>query len=92
MHDVGHGPFSHLFEREFLPQVTSGSHWYSSQFYIYVYFNDQIHLIFLCIFPHNFTERSFLVFLKSSMFHMVSFKILGSLSLLYLQCVIFCTL
>jgi HD superfamily phosphohydrolase len=32
MHDVGHGPFSHLFEREFLPQVISGSNWYSSRF------------------------------------------------------------
>lgn len=27
LHDVGHGPFSHLFEREFLPQVHGGSHW-----------------------------------------------------------------
>lgn len=27
LHDVGHGPFSHLFEREFLPQVISGSDW-----------------------------------------------------------------
>ncbi|RDX67337.1 Deoxynucleoside triphosphate triphosphohydrolase SAMHD1-like protein [Mucuna pruriens] len=27
LHDVGHGPFSHLFEREFLPQVISGSNW-----------------------------------------------------------------
>lgn len=32
LHDVGHGPFSHLFEREFLPRVISGSHWYSSHF------------------------------------------------------------
>ncbi|XP_027357843.1 deoxynucleoside triphosphate triphosphohydrolase SAMHD1 homolog isoform X2 [Abrus precatorius] len=31
MHDVGHGPFSHLFEREFLPQVISGSHWSHEQ-------------------------------------------------------------
>nr|XP_043608642.1 deoxynucleoside triphosphate triphosphohydrolase SAMHD1 homolog [Erigeron canadensis] len=27
LHDVGHGPFSHLFEREFLPQVIEGSTW-----------------------------------------------------------------
>ncbi|XP_062152541.1 uncharacterized protein LOC133860899 [Alnus glutinosa] len=26
LHDVGHGPFSHLFEREFLPRVLDG-HW-----------------------------------------------------------------
>nr|XP_027187620.1 deoxynucleoside triphosphate triphosphohydrolase SAMHD1 homolog [Cicer arietinum] len=31
MHDVGHGPFSHLFEREFLPQVMSGSDWSHEQ-------------------------------------------------------------
>ncbi|KAF5195510.1 Deoxynucleoside triphosphate triphosphohydrolase samhd1-like protein [Thalictrum thalictroides] len=27
LHDIGHGPYSHLFEREFLPRVLSGSHW-----------------------------------------------------------------
>lgn len=27
LHDVGHGPFSHLFEREFLPRVHNGSNW-----------------------------------------------------------------
>ncbi|KAH9773301.1 HD domain-containing protein [Citrus sinensis] len=27
LHDVGHGPFSHMFEREFLPRVLSGSNW-----------------------------------------------------------------
>ncbi|XP_022928109.1 deoxynucleoside triphosphate triphosphohydrolase SAMHD1 homolog [Cucurbita moschata] len=27
LHDVGHGPFSHLFEREFLPRVLSGYEW-----------------------------------------------------------------
>ncbi|XP_022725971.1 deoxynucleoside triphosphate triphosphohydrolase SAMHD1 homolog isoform X1 [Durio zibethinus] len=27
LHDVGHGPFSHLFEREFLPRVLKGSKW-----------------------------------------------------------------
>ncbi|WJX65403.1 hypothetical protein P8452_50071 [Trifolium repens] len=31
MHDVGHGPFSHLFEREFLPQVISGPDWSHEQ-------------------------------------------------------------
>ncbi|XP_057508108.1 uncharacterized protein LOC130791036 isoform X1 [Actinidia eriantha] len=27
LHDVGHGPFSHLFEHEFLPRVLNGSKW-----------------------------------------------------------------
>ncbi|CAN4079255.1 unnamed protein product [Withania somnifera] len=27
LHDIGHGPFSHLFEREFLPQVRNGLDW-----------------------------------------------------------------
>ncbi|KAE8716537.1 HD domain-containing metal-dependent phosphohydrolase family protein [Hibiscus syriacus] len=27
LHDVGHGPFSHLFEREFLPQMLNGYEW-----------------------------------------------------------------
>ncbi|XP_059649018.1 uncharacterized protein LOC132294975 isoform X2 [Cornus florida] len=27
LHDVGHGPFSHLFEREFLPRVLNGFEW-----------------------------------------------------------------
>ncbi|XP_069153787.1 uncharacterized protein [Solanum lycopersicum] len=27
LHDVGHGPFSHLFEREILPRVRSGIKW-----------------------------------------------------------------
>ncbi|KAJ8775026.1 hypothetical protein K2173_020030 [Erythroxylum novogranatense] len=27
LHDVGHGPFSHLFERAFLPQVLNGTKW-----------------------------------------------------------------
>ncbi|KAK1327269.1 hypothetical protein QJS10_CPA01g01327 [Acorus calamus] len=31
LHDVGHGPFSHLFEREFLPQVLKGSKWCHEQ-------------------------------------------------------------
>ncbi|KAI8527123.1 hypothetical protein RHMOL_Rhmol12G0051900 [Rhododendron molle] len=29
LHDVGHGPFSHLFEREFLPRVLNGYQWTS---------------------------------------------------------------
>ncbi|XP_077244067.1 uncharacterized protein LOC143884406 isoform X2 [Tasmannia lanceolata] len=31
LHDVGHGPFSHLFEREFLPQVLNASEWSHEQ-------------------------------------------------------------
>ncbi|KAF7114287.1 hypothetical protein RHSIM_RhsimUnG0091000 [Rhododendron simsii] len=27
LHDVGHGPFSHIFEREFLPRVLNGCQW-----------------------------------------------------------------
>ncbi|KAL9281819.1 putative HD/PDEase domain-containing protein [Arabidopsis thaliana] len=27
LHDIGHGPFSHMFEREFLPKVISGCQW-----------------------------------------------------------------
>ncbi|KAH9773299.1 HD domain-containing protein [Citrus sinensis] len=32
LHDVGHGPFSHMFEREFLPRVLSGSNCDHMQF------------------------------------------------------------
>ncbi|XVF60325.1 hypothetical protein PTKIN_Ptkin08bG0036000 [Pterospermum kingtungense] len=31
LHDVGHGPFSHLFEREFLPKVLNGFEWAHEQ-------------------------------------------------------------
>uniref|UniRef100_M0ZIA0 Metal-dependent phosphohydrolase HD domain-containing protein n=1 Tax=Solanum tuberosum TaxID=4113 RepID=M0ZIA0_SOLTU len=31
LHDIGHGPFSHLFEREFLPQVRNGLDWSHEQ-------------------------------------------------------------
>ncbi|KAJ8622953.1 hypothetical protein MRB53_031482 [Persea americana] len=31
LHDVGHGPFSHLFEREFLPKVIDGCEWSHEQ-------------------------------------------------------------
>ncbi|XP_021299261.1 deoxynucleoside triphosphate triphosphohydrolase SAMHD1 homolog [Herrania umbratica] len=31
LHDVGHGPFSHLFEREFLPKVLNGFKWAHEQ-------------------------------------------------------------
>jgi hypothetical protein len=27
LHDVGHGPFSHMFEREFLRQIPHGIKW-----------------------------------------------------------------
>ncbi|KAI9078055.1 hypothetical protein K1719_039980 [Acacia pycnantha] len=31
LHDIGHGPFSHLFERQVIPRVASGSHWSHEQ-------------------------------------------------------------
>ncbi|XVF58090.1 hypothetical protein PTKIN_Ptkin07bG0034200 [Pterospermum kingtungense] len=31
LHDIGHGPFSHLFEREFLPKVLNGFKWAHEQ-------------------------------------------------------------
>ncbi|GAB4849182.1 hypothetical protein Ancab_003992 [Ancistrocladus abbreviatus] len=31
LHDIGHGPFSHLFERDFLPRVLHGSKWSHEQ-------------------------------------------------------------
>ncbi|PKA56737.1 hypothetical protein AXF42_Ash012867 [Apostasia shenzhenica] len=31
LHDIGHGPFSHLFEHEFLPRVITGSKWSHEQ-------------------------------------------------------------
>ncbi|KAL3624241.1 hypothetical protein CASFOL_033057 [Castilleja foliolosa] len=31
LHDVGHGPYSHLFEREFLPKVINASEWSHEQ-------------------------------------------------------------
>ncbi|XP_072984077.1 uncharacterized protein [Typha latifolia] len=31
LHDIGHGPFSHLFEHEFLPRVLPGSKWTHEQ-------------------------------------------------------------
>ncbi|KAL8161390.1 hypothetical protein V2J09_012879 [Rumex salicifolius] len=31
LHDIGHGPFSHLFEREFLPRVHDGLKWSHEQ-------------------------------------------------------------
>ncbi|KAF5740364.1 deoxynucleoside triphosphate triphosphohydrolase SAMHD1 [Tripterygium wilfordii] len=31
LHDVGHGPFSHLFERGFLPRVLNGTKWSHEQ-------------------------------------------------------------
>ncbi|GER35757.1 HD domain-containing metal-dependentphosphohydrolase family protein [Striga asiatica] len=31
LHDIGHGPYSHLFEREFLPKVLNSSEWSHEQ-------------------------------------------------------------
>ncbi|KAF7819598.1 deoxynucleoside triphosphate triphosphohydrolase SAMHD1-like protein isoform X1 [Senna tora] len=46
LHDVGHGPFSHLFERNFLPRVISGSHWSHERMSVNMvdYIVDQHHI------------------------------------------------
>ncbi|KAJ6795684.1 deoxynucleoside triphosphate triphosphohydrolase SAMHD1-like protein [Iris pallida] len=46
MHDVGHGPFSHLFEHEFLPRVLPGSKWCHEQMSIQLvdYIVDENHI------------------------------------------------
>ncbi|XP_028554775.1 deoxynucleoside triphosphate triphosphohydrolase SAMHD1 homolog isoform X2 [Dendrobium catenatum] len=31
LHDIGHGPFSHMFEHKFLPRVITGSNWSHEQ-------------------------------------------------------------
>lgn len=30
LHDVGHGPFSHVFDNEFLPRAHPGANWFGS--------------------------------------------------------------
>ncbi|CAK9162810.1 unnamed protein product [Ilex paraguariensis] len=46
LHDVGHGPFSHLFEREFLPRVLNGSKWSHEQMSVEMidYIVDEHHI------------------------------------------------
>ncbi|KAK9272872.1 hypothetical protein L1049_003251 [Liquidambar formosana] len=46
LHDVGHGPFSHLFEREFLPKVLKGSKWSHEQMSVKMvdYIVDEHHI------------------------------------------------
>ncbi|XP_042454267.1 deoxynucleoside triphosphate triphosphohydrolase SAMHD1 homolog [Zingiber officinale] len=46
LHDIGHGPFSHLFEHEFLPQVLPGSEWSHEQMSIELvdYMVDEHHI------------------------------------------------
>ncbi|XP_074576591.1 uncharacterized protein LOC141833093 [Curcuma longa] len=46
LHDIGHGPFSHLFEREFLPQVLPGSEWSHEQMSVELvdYMVDEHHI------------------------------------------------
>ncbi|URE45829.1 HD domain, partial [Musa troglodytarum] len=36
LHDIGHGPFSHMFEHEFLPQAFPGSEWSHEQMFDYI--------------------------------------------------------
>lgn len=46
MHDVGHGPFSHMFEHEFLPRVIPGSKWSHEQMSVQLvdYIVDENHI------------------------------------------------
>ncbi|KAK8914407.1 hypothetical protein KSP39_PZI024099 [Platanthera zijinensis] len=46
LHDIGHGPFSHLFEHEFLPRVIAGSKWSHEQMSVKLvdYIVDQHHI------------------------------------------------
>uniref|UniRef100_A0A804L068 HD/PDEase domain-containing protein n=1 Tax=Musa acuminata subsp. malaccensis TaxID=214687 RepID=A0A804L068_MUSAM len=46
LHDIGHGPFSHMFEHEFLPQVLPGSKWSHEQMSVQLvdYMVDQNHI------------------------------------------------
>lgn len=46
LHDIGHGPFSHLFEREFLPRVLKGSKWSHEQMSVKLvdYIVDEHHI------------------------------------------------
>lgn len=46
LHDIGHGPFSHMFEHEFFPQVLPGSKWSHEQMSVQLvdYMVDQNHI------------------------------------------------
>ncbi|URE45830.1 HD domain, partial [Musa troglodytarum] len=46
LHDIGHGPFSHMFEHEFLPQAFPGSEWSHEQMSVQLldYVVDQNHI------------------------------------------------
>ncbi|CAL9101633.1 unnamed protein product [Musa textilis] len=46
LHDIGHGPFSHMFEHEFLPQAFPGSEWSHERMSVQLvdYMVDQNHI------------------------------------------------
>ncbi|KAL6520291.1 hypothetical protein OROMI_032471 [Orobanche minor] len=46
LHDIGHGPYSHLFEREFLPKVLNASEWSHEQMSVEMvdYIVDEHHI------------------------------------------------
>ncbi|RVX08885.1 Deoxynucleoside triphosphate triphosphohydrolase SAMHD1-like [Vitis vinifera] len=46
LHDIGHGPYSHLFEREFLPRVHGGRKWSHEQMSVKMvdYIVDEHHI------------------------------------------------
>ncbi|KAF9590987.1 hypothetical protein IFM89_000532 [Coptis chinensis] len=46
LHDIGHGPFSHLYEREFLPRVLNGCTWPS----LHTFFTELTEVLELLVF------------------------------------------
>ncbi|ONK81331.1 uncharacterized protein A4U43_C01F27890 [Asparagus officinalis] len=46
LHDIGHGPFSHMFEHEFLPRVVTGPKWSHEQMSVQLvdYIVDEHHI------------------------------------------------
>lgn len=47
LHDIGHGPFSHVFDNEFLPKILPGEKWLVFELhgrYIFQAFTSRVHI------------------------------------------------